>query len=842
MVDNTKERQKRIFEIAKELNISHIEILKYLKKEGIPCKTIMTAVDESTYEKILEEFAKEKSIVERFRKERARKEAESKRKAEEQAIKEAEEERRKIDDEIFSIARNLIDGAFSTVYDFGENIKEVLINEVIEREKVTDVLPKIPIEGVIEHHEAEKGSTEAEGEPSQTKRKQKKEKRKLRRIEISEIEARLEQRGKRKSTDAVEKTKKKSKKSKKESEIDKKKVEESIRRTIAQIDEKTRRKKYKKQEVHKEDEEDKKKIRVSEYTTVENLAHLMTIDPADIIQKCIQMGLFVTINQRLEFETIAVIADEFEFVVEQLEQYGEELLKIQETEEDIKNATPRPPVVVIMGHVDHGKTSLLDYVRSGNVVAGEAGGITQHIGAYEVQLRNKKRITFLDTPGHEAFTAMRARGAQVTDIVVLIVAADDGVMPQTVEAINHAKAAEVPIVVAINKIDKPDADIEKVKRGLSENGILVEDWGGAIQAAEISAKSGEGIAHLLDLILLEAEMLELKANENTAGRGTVIESKIDKRHGPVATILIQKGTLNVGNTFVCGMTSGHIRAIFNERGMKRKEAKPSDPVQIIGFDSVPEPADIFAVVGDDREARKIAGERQRIKREQQQTQVKEWSLDLISAQIAEGKVKQLNIVLKGDVDGSVEAISETLSELGNEEVSVSINHRAAGEITETDVLLAKASQAIIIGFNVTENLKAREVAKRENVEIRHYNVIYELVDEVKLALEGLLSPEKVEEHIGEADVRDIFKVPKLGNIAGCYMIEGKVHRAAKARVKRDDTAIYEGSIGSLKRFKDDVKEVMEGFECGIGVVGFADFKLGDHIEFFEIKSIKRTLS
>ncbi len=835
MTDDSKVKQKRIFEIAKELNISHIEIIDFLKKEEIPVKTIMSPVDESTYLRILEEFAREKDVVERFRKERARREAEAKRKAEEEARKTAEIERKKIESEVYSQAVPLFNAAIQVTREESLTIYQKLIRDLVQADQVTDVTPK-----VVEEITGETATAVVESDKKEPKKK-KKEKRKLRRITISDIEARLDQKGgKRRGADTEDS--RKGKKGKRGSAIDERKVEESIRKTMAKMDEKTTRKKYKKQDTEKEGEQEEiRKIRISEFATVETLANMLDVDVSELIATCIQLGMFVTINQRLDFDTITLIADEFGYEVEQVEQYGEEVLKIEDTEEDLKNAVPRPPVVAIMGHVDHGKTSLLDYIRRTNVVAGESGGITQHIGAYKVLLDGNKQITFLDTPGHEAFTAMRARGAQVTDIVVLIVAADDGVMPRTIEAINHAKAASVPIVVAINKIDKPEADIEKVKRGLSEHGVLVEDWGGSVQVAEISAKTGEGIDRLLDLLLLESEMLELKANPDTLAKGTVIEAKVDKRHGPMATVLIQKGSAEVGAPFVCGPAAGRIRAIYDERGHRMKKITPSDPAVIVGFDVLPNLADIFAVVEDEREARKIAAERQKIQREQQFRQAKEWTLDTISQQIAEGRIKQLNVVLKCDVDGSVEAISESLTDIGNEEVAVNITHKAAGHISESDVLLAKASEAVIIGFNVTANPKVREVAKKENVELRFYSIIYELIDDIKAALEGLLSPEKIEEHLGTIEVREIFKVPKIGFIAGSYVKEGKVHRNAMGRLKRGDEVLHDGQISSLKRFKDDVKEVQEGFECGVALEGFSKYEKGDMIEVCEIKSVKRKL-
>ena len=838
MPDEVKAKQKRVFEIAKELNISHIEIMKFLKKEGISCKTLMTAVDEATYLKILEEFAKEKDIVERFRKEKARREAESQRKAEEEALKLAKQERRKIEEEVFKTAVVVIQRAIDTAMAFTENELQNLVEQAQVVEKTSDVTAK---EVVRPGYKETTPAVEEASKPVQKKAAEKKKpkaKRKLRRVAISEIESRLDQKGKRRADE--EKDKGRGKRGRRGKQIDDRKVEESIRRTMAKMDEKSTRKKYKKTEQKVEEEKDRK-IHISEYATVETLAHMMDVDAADVIQTCIQMGTFVTINQRLDFDAITLIADEFGFEVEQVENFGEELLKIEETDEDMENALPRPPVVAVMGHVDHGKTSLLDFIRSANVVAGEAGGITQHIGAYKVRLKSGKDVVFLDTPGHEAFTAMRARGAQVTDIVVLIVAADDGVKPQTIEAINHAKAANVPIIVAINKVDKSEADPERIKRELSEKDVLVESWGGQVQSAEVSAKSGQGVDDLLDLILLEAEVLELKANHDTLAQGTVIESRVDRRHGPMATVLIQKGTLKVGNPFVCGSAFGRVRVLFNERGQKLKEVKPSDPAVVIGFDVLPHLADVFASVEDASAARKIASERQRIEREQQQRQIKEWTLDKISAQIAEGKIKQLNVVLKCDVDGSVEAISETISEIGNEEVAVSVKHKAAGRITESDVLLAKASEAVIIGFNVITNPKVKDIAKKENVEIRNYSVIYELVDDIKAALEGLLTPEKVEEFLGLAEVREIFKVPKIGYIAGCYVKQGKITRSAHARLKRDDEVIFESELASLKRFKDDAKEVQEGFECGIALENFKDYQKGDLLECFEVKSVKRKL-
>jgi len=494
-----------------------------------------------------------------------------------------------------------------------------------------------------------------------------------------------------------------------------------------------------------------------------------------------------------------------------------------------------------MGHVDHGKTSLLDYIRETNVVGGESGGITQHIGAHKVELNDGNSVTFLDTPGHEAFTAMRSRGAKVTDIVVLVVAANDGVMPQTIEAIDHAKAANVPLIIAINKIDLPDIDQERVKRELSEHNVLVEDWGGKIQAIPISAKTGQGIDDLLASMLVESEMLELKANYDTLARGTVIDSKLDKGHGPIATVLIQKGILKVGDPFICNNISGKVRAMMNERGQRIQEAGPSDPVQVLGFDLVPQSADIFAVLKDEREIKRIASDRQRLKREIDQKKIAAQTLDAMSALIKEGAIKNLPIIIKGDVDGSIEALSEQLEKITYEEVGVQVIHKAVGMVSESDVLLASASKAVIIGFHVQVSSNAKLQAKQEGVDIRTYNVIYNAVEEINLALEGLLEPEKVEEVLGSAIVQAAFKIPKIGFIAGSKVTEGTIVRNAKARVIREDEEIAVGEIVSLKQLKDDAKEIREGFECGIGIDNFSKFKEGDIIVCYKIISIKRKL-
>jgi len=633
-------------------------------------------------------------------------------------------------------------------------------------------------------------------------------------------------------------------------EVDKKDVDAAIKRTMLSFDDSTvaerahSRKKKKKEKAEEqvrrlEEMQAEKKLRVTEFIAVNEIANLMGVPVSEVISKCIGLGIMVSINQRLDLETITLVADEFGFEVELQEEYvSEELLDTPDSEDTL---TPRPPVVTIMGHVDHGKTSLLDRIRSTNVVAGESGGITQHIGAYRVDVGNGKSIAFLDTPGHEAFTAMRARGAKVTDIVVLIVAADDAVMPQTVEAINHAQAAGVPIVIAINKIDKPGSNTDKIKQQLADRNILVEDWGGRYQCVEISAKAGLNIDELLEKILLEAEVLELKANAEREARGTVIESQLDKGRGITGTILVQKGTLEIGDPFVAGVHHGRVRAMFDERNNKLDSVGPSTPVLVLGFEGSPQAGDTFVVVESERVAREIALKRQQLKREQDQRQIHHITLDEIAHQISIGGVKELALIVKGDVDGSVEALSDSLMKLSNKEVIINVIHKGVGGISEGDVLLAAASRAIIIGFHVRPNLNARKLAESEKVDIRLYSVIYDAINEVKSALEGLLSPVISEEIVATLEVRETFKVPKIGTVAGCYVQEGRISRSSKIRVIRQGIEIYEGDLSTLKRFKDDVKEVDAGYECGLNINNFNDLKVSDIIEAYKLVETKKKL-
>jgi translation initiation factor IF-2 len=591
-----------------------------------------------------------------------------------------------------------------------------------------------------------------------------------------------------------------------------------------------------------EKEREKTRIRVNEFVSVAELADLMKIPAKEIVAFAFkELGLMVTVNQRLDFDQIELIASEFGFEAIREEEYQADVTEVEV--DDPESLRPRPPVVTIMGHVDHGKTSLLDYIRKANIVAGESGGITQHIGAYHVALPDGREISFLDTPGHQAFTAMRARGAQVTDIVVLVVAADDQIMPQTIEAISHAKNAGVPMVVAINKIDLPAADVQKVKQDLLQHNVILEEFGGNVLHVPISAKTGKGIPELLDQVLLQAEVLELKANPEARAQGTVIEATLDAGKGPLATVLVQKGSLRVGDNFICGKFSGRVRALFDERGKNVKMAGPSIPVQILGFEGVPAAGDTFLSVTDASEAREIAQKRQRLEREaQNRRSARGGTLEDISRALKEGAVTQLRIIIKADQGGPAEALADALAALGTSEVRVDIVHRGVGQISESDVLLAKASGAIILGFHVRPDANARNAAEREGVDVRTYRIIYEAVEDVKNALEGLLKPEEKETILGEAEVLELFKVSKVGTIAGSIVRSGVIQRTARARVVRDGAIVYTGDLSSLKRFKDDAKEVREGQECGIGIENFNDIKVGDRIEAFRTEEIKRTLA
>jgi translation initiation factor IF-2 len=677
-------------------------------------------------------------------------------------------------------------------------------------------------------------------------------KRKRKRIKKSKEKIRLEDKQGKSDGSPREGHPKKKKKRPYKPEVNEEDVQKQIKDTLARLTSKGKSKgaKYRREkrdavsqkmqeEVERKEAEEKNVIKVTEFVSVNELASLMKVPPTEVIATCMSLGLIVSINQRLDAETMSLVADEFGYKVEFISVEVQE--SIHAEEDNPERLTERPPIVTVMGHVDHGKTKLLDHIRNSNVIAGEAGGITQHIGAYSVEVDGGKKITFLDTPGHEAFTAMRARGAQITDVAIIVVAADDGVKPQTVEAINHAQAAGVPMIFAINKIDKPAANPDKVKEELANMNILVEDWGGKYQSQEISAKNGLNIEELLEKVLLEAELLELKADPLRNATGTVIESSLDKGRGYVATILIESGTLKIGDIILAGIHTGRIKAMYNERGKAVKEAGPSTPVLILGLGGAPQAGDKFNIMDNEREAREIANKREQLQREQEVRTQKHITLDEIGRRIAIGNFQELNVIVKGDVDGSVEALSDSLIKLSTEEIQVNIIHKGVGQISEGDILLAAASNAIVVGFQVRPSAGARKLAEKEEIDIRLYSVIYDAIEEVKSAMEGMLSPEIKEEVVANLEVLETFKITKVGTIAGCMVKEGKIKRDSKVRLIRDGIVIYTGDLGTLKRFKDEAKEVASGLECGLNIENFNDIKVGDVIEAFHEVEVKKTL-
>ena len=628
-------------------------------------------------------------------------------------------------------------------------------------------------------------------------------------------------------------------------------VQKQIKETLEklQTSSKSKASKYRKEkrDTHKQrveediekTEAEQKVIKVTEFITVGEIATMMEVTGNDIISACMSLGIMVTMNQRLDAEILTLVADEFGYAVEFVTAEIEE--SIQDSDDDPDNLKTRPPIVTVMGHVDHGKTSLLDFIRNENVIAGESGGITQHIGAYNVKLKNGSKITFLDTPGHEAFTAMRARGTQLTDIAVIVIAADDDIMPQTKEAISHAQAAGVPMVIAINKIDREVANPDKIKEKLSGMNILVEDWGGKVQSHDISALKGTGVEELLEKIMLEAELLELKANPDKVASGSVIEARLDKGKGYISTLLVQNGSLCVGDYFLAGQYSGKVRALYDERGNQIDSAGPSMPVSVLGLDGAPQAGDKFNVFADEKEAKQIASKRTQLVREQSVRTQKHLTLDEIGRRIALGEFKELNIILKGDVDGSVEALSDSFEKLSTDEIHVNIVHKAVGAITESDVLLASASDAIIIGFNVRPSGNARSIADKEDVDIRNYSIIYDAINDLKDAMEGMLSPDLKEEISGNAEIRETFKISKIGTIAGCMMTDGKVYRKSNVRLIREGIVVISTTLASLKRFQDDVKEVSKGYDCGIQLKNYNDIKVGDVLEFYSELKIKKKI-
>ena len=630
-------------------------------------------------------------------------------------------------------------------------------------------------------------------------------------------------------------------------------VQKQIRETLEKLQGKTNKSKgakyrrdkrvqhrQKTEEELAQQEAESKVLKVTEFITVGEIATLMEVGGTEIISACMSLGIMVTMNQRLDAETLTIVADEFGYKVEFVKSDLEETFEDEEVEDEA-SLVSRAPIVTVMGHVDHGKTSLLDYIREENVIAGESGGITQHIGAYSVTLKSGQKITFLDTPGHEAFTAMRARGAQVTDIAIIVIAADDSIMPQTKEAISHAQAAGVPIIFAINKVDKQTANPDKIKEGLAAMNLMVEDWGGKIQSQDISALKGTGVDELLEKVLLEAELLELKANPDRKSKGTVVEAYLDKGRGYVSTILVQTGTLRIGDYILAGKHSGKVKAMFDERGKDITEAPPSTPISILGLDGAPQAGDNFNVLEDEREAKQIAAKRTQLLREQNVRTQRHITLDEIGRRIALGDFQELNIILKGDVDGSVEALTDSLQKLSTEEIQVNIIHKGVGAITESDVLLASASDAIVLGFNVRPMGNARAIAEKEEIDIRSYSIIYDAINDVKDAMEGMLSPEMKEEVTGTAEIRETYKISKVGTIAGCMVTSGKIYRNSGVRIIREGIVVYTGILSSLKRFKDDVKEVAKGYDCGLQIKNYNDIKIEDVIEFFQEVAVKKTL-
>jgi translation initiation factor IF-2 len=735
--------KKRIYELAKEYNVSSKAMLNIIKELGFPVKSHSSSADDKILAAVKKRFASEKEEV--------KKEIEKKR--------EKAQARKKVEED------------------------ELARKQAVERKIQAEI-------------------------------------RKARKKDIKKIDTKLTSR-----------KKKDRRKKKKERVVDLKAVKATFKKTMSSLDT-AKKKKYKRTDAHSGDEteslEDSKVLKVTEFMTLSELADLMNLKPAVLVAKCMELGTMATINQRLDLDTIGTLALEFGFTIEESKLVGEE----EDEEEFEGEQESRSPVVTIMGHVDHGKTSLLDFIRESNIIAGESGGITQHIGAYEVKLPNGS-ITFLDTPGHQAFSSMRARGAHVTDIVVLVIAADDAVMPQTVEAIDHARAAGVPIIVAINKIDLPTSNPDRIKEQLSKHNLIAEDWGGKTVMVEISAKTGNNVDRLLEMILLQTEMMDLKAVRDTKAKGTIIEARLDRGKGPVCTVLIQKGILSVGDSFVTGIAFGRVRAMLNERGVAVDEAPPSTPVQILGSSGVPQAGDLFSVVDGESEARIIAQKRLRLKREKDFRHLKRMTLSEVYDRIKEGQIRDLNLIIKGDVDGSVEALSDTLAAIQHPEVKINVIHQGVGAISESDVLLAAASQAVIIGFHVQAESKAADLAVKEKVDIRLYKIIYEAESDIKAALEGLLAPEIIKIEIGEAEVRQVFKVPKIGFIAGSSVKNGMVKRGAIAEVYRNEELVGKGKISSLKRFKDDVKEVTFGYECGIGIDPFPDLVEGDVIRVYQ---------
>ena len=868
----------RLNKLVKEFNVSIDRIYAFLEAKGIEDLKPNTKVSHDVYMDLLGEFDSEKKAklsAELLAKEKELAKAEEiikQQEAEEKAQKEAEE-KAKVEAEKKAKQKAAAEKQESEEKESTPApVKDELIKAKVAKKELkvlgkVDIAPKKttkpktetpkdkeepkPAEkveepkkedGIIKASAGKLRGVKTTGQKidlTQFKKPEKVEKKKRTRIVKAKVDPRKFKKGKRPVKAPVE--------------ISPEEAQKRVRETLAKLQGRGGKKssvknRRDKRQAHREvaDEENQQKvagnqtIKIAEFATASELASLMDVAVTEIVTTCMGLGMMVSMNQRLDAETIQMLVEDFGFKVEFVgADVQESIEEIVDTEEQLET---RAPIITIMGHVDHGKTSLMDYIRNTNVIAGESGGITQHIGAYEVTLESGKRISFLDTPGHEAFTAMRARGAKVTDIVVVVVAADDRVMPQTKEAISHAQAAGVPIIFAINKIDRPTADVEKIKGELAEMNLLVEDWGGKYQSQDISAKVGTGVPEILEKIILEAEMLDLKANPNRNAQGTVIEASLDKGKGYLSTILVQKGTLNVGDYVLAGSFSGKVKALLNERGETRNDAGPSTPVVLLGLDGAPTAGDEFHVMESEQEAKKIASRRAQLLREQSVRTQKHLTLDEIGRRIALGDFQEINVIIKGDVDGSIEALSDTLQQLSTEEIKVNIIQKAVGQITESDVMLAAASDAIIIGFQVRPSLQARKLAETEQIDIRLYSIIYKAIEELKLAMEGMLSPDVEEKIVCNIEIRETFKISKIGTIAGCMVLDGSLTRNTGVRLIRDGVVVYTGKLSSLKRFKDDVTEVRKGFECGMSIENYNDLKVGDIIEGYEEVEVKRVLN
>ncbi|MGC6490628.1 MAG: translation initiation factor IF-2 [Flavobacteriales bacterium] len=855
---------QRLLKVAKEFNVGVDTILDFLQSKGIENLNRNSKISPDTYDLLVEEYQPDKKV-----------------KAEAKELKKSEEDNKaKVKEEVETVRVTTpkIDG-LKIVSKVEVETKKVVVKDNKPTPKVDEVPPiseedssttPEKVETVKEEVKAKEEKALESSESSIIRAKAKKidgptlvtskkidlsqfDKPKKKPVASSSAKVETKKKRKRVSTNNTRKrTNTGRAKGPVKPELTPEEIQKQVRENLAKLQSggknkgaKLRREKRlaRKEQEEKElvkSEAESKKIQVTEFVTTAEFAQLMSVEPTQVISACFSLGMMVTQNQRLDAETISIVSEEFGFEVEFVGAEVQESI-LQEQQEDVEeNLESRAPIVTVMGHVDHGKTSLLDYIRDANVISGEAGGITQHVGAYEVTL-NDKKITFLDTPGHEAFTAMRARGAQVTDVVIIVVAADDKVMPQTKEAISHAQAAGVPMVFALNKIDRETANPDKIKEQLANENILLEDWGGKYQSQEISAKTGQGISELLEKVLLEADILDLKANPNKNAIGTVIEASLDKGKGYLTTILVQSGTLKVGDYLLAGCYSGKVKALLDERENKKDVAGPSSPAVLLGLNGAAQAGDIFNVMEDEREAKNIAAKRMQLQREQGVRTQKHITLDEIGRRLALGDFKELNIIIKGDVDGSIEALSDSLQKLSTDQIAVNIIHQSVGQISESDVMLAAASDAIIIGFQVRPSVNARKIAEKEQIDIRLYSVIYNAIEELEKAMEGMLSPDIEERIVCNIEIRETFKISKVGTIAGCYVLDGKINRNTKIRLIRDGIVVYAGELATLKRFKDDVKEVSAGYECGLSINNYNDIKVGDIVEGFEEVEVKRTL-